>query len=147
MRGLFLLVLPAMLHAQPLSMAWPDLPQGVVTGLRHTASFTGASAVASDGQWILAWCDMRDGQGRLMLQKVDPAQPAAPGPWRGDCEAPEEVAALCTPASAITPYLPLVAADLMGGAFVMWQEAVDGSHGDLLLQRVEDGAQGVGSFA
>jgi hypothetical protein len=144
MRPGIILLLPALAWAQALPMAWPALPQGALLELRHPATFTGASTVASDGDWILAWCDMRDGQGRIFLKKLDPDQPGDPGAWRGGCSPLEDPGALCLPPSTITPYLPLLAPDHEGGAFVLWQDATDASHGDLLLQRVTDGPLGHG---
>lgn len=147
MRRALLLLIPALAWSQALPMAWPDLPQGALSALRHPAAFTGASVLASDGDWILAWCDMRDGQGRLMVNKVEVDQPGGSGTWHGDCAGLGDMSGLCIPTTAIAPYLPVLIADQSGGAYVLWQDADVSYQGDLMLQRVVDGQHGQGAFA
>ncbi|MFA7330184.1 MAG: FlgD immunoglobulin-like domain containing protein [Candidatus Delongbacteria bacterium] len=133
---LLLLILPALLLAQPLPVAWPDRPAGTVLYALPTKAFSGASLPLDENHWLLAWCDMRDGQGRLMLQSYPLDNPSAGGAWYTQVEGLGPVDALVHEASVITPYTPTLASDGAGGAYVLWQEMLDESDGELRLQHV-----------
>lgn len=146
MRHLLILLLPAALSAQDLPLAWPDQPGGTVLFVAHPTLFTGSLAVASDGRWIHAWSDMRDGNGRVFAQKSDPDHPADSGAWHSVIPGWGPVGGLSGPAAALTPVLPQLASDMDGGAFLLWQDMDGGETGDLLLRRVGDGPDGQGAF-
>ncbi|MFA7330182.1 MAG: FlgD immunoglobulin-like domain containing protein [Candidatus Delongbacteria bacterium] len=140
-----LVLIPLGALAQPLPLAWPDQPAGTVLYVAHPTRFTGSSTVADDGRWITTWCDMRDGRGRLFLQKLDPDHPSA-GAWRGEAEGLGPVEGLAGPPAALSPVMPQLAPAPAGGAYLLWQDAQSDGRGDLLLQRVGDGAGGQGEF-
>lgn len=140
------LLMPLTLAAQDLPLAWPDQPHGTVLFVAHPTLFSGAVAATSDGHWIHAWCDMRDGTGRVFTQKTDPDQPATSGMWHSVIPAWGPVVGLCGPPALITPLHPHLAPDQDGGAFLLWQEETGGESSELRLQRVGDGADGLGAF-
>lgn len=140
------LVMPLALAAQDLPLAWPDQPHGTVLFVAHPSLFTGAVAATSDGRWIHAWCDMRDGAGRVFTQKTDPDRPAASGMWHSELPGWGPVDGLCGAPALITPLHPQLAPDLDGGAFLLWQEETGVESSDLRLQQVGDGAEGLGAF-
>ncbi|MFA7330181.1 MAG: FlgD immunoglobulin-like domain containing protein [Candidatus Delongbacteria bacterium] len=145
MRLALLLLLPSLAAlAQPLPLAWPDQPDGTVLFVRHDLRFQGSATAVDDAHWITAWCDMRDGRARLFLQKLDATNPAAPA-WHSAPEGLGPVDALAGPPAALTPFMPVLAPDGAGGAFVLWQDVTSENAGDLFLQRVTDGG-GQGAF-
>lgn len=139
-RVLLILCVTLPVLAQPLPLAWPDRPQGSVLFSTPTTAFGGASLELDENHWLLAWCDMRDGQGRLLLQKFSLDDPSAGGPWSTQVGGLGTVEALAHTPSTITPFMPVLAPDGAGGAYVLWQEMLTPSYGELRLQRV--GADG-----
>lgn len=138
---LFLLILPGLLLAQPLPVAWPDRPAGTVLYSLPSKGFDGASLPLDENHWLLAWCDMRDGQGRLMLQSYPLANPSAGGAWSTQVEGLGTVEALVHANSVISPNRPTLASDGAGGAYVLWQEMTDQIYGELRLQHVGPGGE------
>ncbi|MFA7330183.1 MAG: FlgD immunoglobulin-like domain containing protein [Candidatus Delongbacteria bacterium] len=142
---LLILSLPLALQAQPLPLAWPDKPAGSVLYVTRSRLFDGAHAAAGGDSLILAWCDARDGNSRLMAQKFSAAAPAAPGAWSSQVEGLGRVEALVGPVSPLAVISPALAPDGQGGAFLLWSEATSSFQGELRLQQVGD-AGGPGAF-
>ncbi len=130
------LCLPAFASSQELPLAWPDRPEGTVLYVAPTAAFNGATLPMGAENLLLAWCDMRDGRGRLMLQSYPLDHPAAGGEWTTEMDGLGTVQALAHEPSTLTPFMPILAPDGQGGAYVLWHEMVTESWGELRLQRV-----------
>jgi hypothetical protein len=126
--------------AQDLPLVWPDRPEGTVLYVAPTATFNAATLDMGDGHLLLAWSDMRDGHGRLMLQSFPLDHPASGGEWTTEVEGLGTVQALAHEPSTLTPFMPMLAADGQGGAYVLWHDMVTEWWGELRLQRV--GADG-----
>jgi hypothetical protein len=144
---LLLALVPLCAGAQALPLAWPDKPQGTVLYAATTVQFGGAVTHGNAGEVIVAWADMRDGYGRVMLQKLDSHEPDQPTQWRDELPGVGPVEALVGPVCQGAAFQPVLAADGAGGAFVLWQDATAETTGALRLLRVTDGPQGTGAPA
>ncbi|MFA7330536.1 MAG: T9SS type A sorting domain-containing protein [Candidatus Delongbacteria bacterium] len=132
---------PAFASAQELPLAWPDRPAGTVLYVAPTAAFNGATLPMGDDHLLLAWSDMRDGRGRLMLQSYSLDHPAAGGEWTTEVDGLGTVRALAHEPSVLTPFMPILTADGQGGAYVLWHEMLTEGWGELRLQRVSAAGQ------
>lgn len=134
-----LLLLPTLTAlAQPLPLAWSDKPEGVVLYSTTPMLYTDASVPGAPGELIVAWSDMRDGYSRVMLQKFSTQDPLHPMRWQDDLPGWGPVEGLLGPLCVGIPYMPALASDGDGGAFVLWQDATADLESELRLLRVGD---------
>jgi hypothetical protein len=145
MRSLLLIVclaLPAL--GQPLPLTWPARPDGLVLDVTDAITYDGAGVAGGPGEMIIARCDARDGDGRVVLQKISSQDPDGPGLWHTDLGEWGTVDGLFLPHASGTPLTPWVVADGEGGAIAVWQDVVDGETSILRACRVGDGPGGTG---
>lgn len=133
-------------HAQPLPRVWPGLEQGAVLYCTDPFRYDGASTPGNPGELIVAWSDMRDGLGRVMLQKFSDQDPGGPGLWDSEVPGLGPLHALAGPVCDVTPFLPWLVSDGAGGALVLWQDMTGGYRSELHIQRVGDGTDGGGDW-
>ena len=142
---LLLLCFAAASHGQALPLSWPDRPEGLVLGSLQAMRYDGSSTPAGPGAMIIAWCDARDGDGRVALQKVTGLDPTGPGLWhtpQGEWGLAE---GLLLPRVSGQPLLPWVVSDGQGGAIAVWQDLESETTSALRACRAGDGPQGQGA--
>jgi len=137
---------PLLVSAQSPPLYWTDQPEGLVISSMSTLRYDGAATPGNQGEMILAWCDARDGNGRVIAQKVSGNYPDGPGAWSSELGELGMVEGLVMPYASGSAYMPWVVGDGEGGAIVCWLDVESEEQGTLRLCRVGDGAGGQGAL-
>jgi hypothetical protein len=142
-----LLALPAALLAENPPLWWGDRPDGVAVRQGYHIEWQRTAETGGPGEMILSWSDTRFGMRDLFAQKLDASQPGAPALWSTDSPVHGSVDALIVSDAVIRQEDPVLITDGSGGAIVSWIDFRDDLAGDIYVNRLVDGPNGVGELA